>query len=68
MKQYTMTLFNLETKEIVLSEVRNELELTGTDYEHVINELQEYQSFVELGYKEKDGVDFDYKWLLTRVV
>ena len=67
MKQYLMTLVNLEANAIVKTGIKSEKDLLGSDYEFLTKELQENQTYTECGYKATHMSDYDYKIIITRV-
>lgn len=67
MRQYLMTLVNLEANAIVKTEIKSEKDLLGSDYEFLTKELQENQTYTELGFKSTHMSDYDYKIVITRV-
>ena len=66
MKQYLMTLINVEANAIIKTGVKSEKDLLGSDYEFLIKKLQENETYAEYGYR-KTGADYDYKIMITRV-
>ena len=68
MKQYLMTTINLEANAVVTTGIKSEKDLLGSDYEFLTKELQENQTYTELGFKSTYMTDYDYKIVITRVV
>ena len=67
MRQYLMTLVNLDANAIVKTEIKSEEDLLGSDYEFLTKELRENQTCTECGYKATHMSDYYYKMVIMRV-
>lgn len=67
MKQYLMTLVNLEANAIVKTGIKSEKDLLGSDYEYLIAKLKENENYIEMGFKDITNADYTYKIIITRV-
>ena len=65
MKKYLLTLVNSDENKIILSEIKDEESLKGSDYAGLDLEIKE--TVIEFFSKKEDLTDYNGKTIITRI-